>query len=103
MTTIAAQVLNNHIGITFGASISHSQFNLCKVLTIKNLLQSIELLSHLCLYFTNHRIVGIEATTPLKGLIEMVDNVKLPFNEKEKEEINKLALELQEYSSGDKR
>jgi hypothetical protein len=33
----------------------------------------------------------------------MVDNVKLPFNEKEKEEINKLALELQEYSSGDKR
>jgi hypothetical protein len=70
---------------------------------INNVLHQIKIMSHVSVAFSNYDIASIQATTPLKGLIQMVDNVKLPFNEKEKEEINKLALELQEYSSGDKR
>lgn len=60
MTMVCAQVMGNHVGVTIGGSNGHLQLNVYKPLIIKNVLQSIRLLSDSCDSFNKYCVVGIQ-------------------------------------------
>ncbi|CAF4410177.1 unnamed protein product [Rotaria sp. Silwood2] len=63
MTMVAAQVMNNHLGLTVGVSMGSFKLNVLKPLIIKNILHSIRILRDFCSSFTNHFLVGIKLIT----------------------------------------
>ncbi|CAF4733826.1 unnamed protein product, partial [Rotaria sp. Silwood2] len=60
---VAAQVMNNHLGLTVGVSMGSFKLNVLKPLIIKNILHSIRILRDFCSSFTNHFLVGIKLIT----------------------------------------
>ncbi|KAJ1981025.1 hypothetical protein H4R34_002240 [Dimargaris verticillata] len=61
MTMVCAQVMGNHTTITISGSNGHFELNVFKPVLIRNLNQSIRLLSDACLSFTKNCVVGIQA------------------------------------------
>jgi len=59
LTMVCCQVFGNNTTITIAGSNGHLELNVYKPVIIKNLLESIELLSDACISFTNHCILGI--------------------------------------------
>src|SRR3977135_2331635 len=61
MTMVAAQVMGNHVTVSIGGANGHCELNVFKPVIIYNVLQSITLLTDVCVSFTDHCVVGIEA------------------------------------------
>ncbi|KAF8595579.1 fumarate hydratase [Ceratobasidium sp. AG-I] len=61
LTMVAAQVMGNNTGVSIAGSMGQFQLNVFKPMIIKNVLQSIRLLSDGCRSFTKNCVVGIEA------------------------------------------
>ncbi len=61
MTMVCAQVMGNHVTVTFAGSNGHFELNVFKPVIIFNVLQSIRLISDACNSMTDNCIVGIEA------------------------------------------
>ncbi|KAJ1976092.1 hypothetical protein H4R35_002850 [Dimargaris xerosporica] len=61
MTMVCAQVMGNHTTITISGSNGHFELNVFKPVLIRNLNQSVRLLSDACLSFTENCVVGIQA------------------------------------------
>jgi len=61
MTMVAAQVMGNNVAVTIGGSNGHFELNVFKPVIIYNVLQSIRLLTDVCVSFTDNCVVGIEA------------------------------------------
>ncbi len=59
LTMVCAQVMGNHVAVTIGGANGHLQLNVYKPLIVKNVLQSIRLLSDSCDSFTKHCVAGI--------------------------------------------
>lgn len=59
ITMVCAQVMGNHVATTIGGSNGHLQLNVYKPLMVRNVLQSIRLLSDSMDSFTKHCVVGI--------------------------------------------
>jgi fumarate hydratase class II len=57
---VAAQVMGNHVAVTIGGSQGHFQLNVFKPLIIRNVLQSINLLSDCCKSFNKYCVIGIK-------------------------------------------
>ena len=60
VTMVAAQVLGNNVAVSIGGSQGHFQLNVFKPLIIRNVLQSISLLSDCCKSFNKYCIIGIK-------------------------------------------
>merc|ERR1719428_186990 len=60
MTMVAAQVMGNAVTVSVGGSNGHLQLNVFKPVIIKNILESIELLSQSARSFADNCVVGIE-------------------------------------------
>ncbi|KAI7897496.1 fumarate hydratase [Cokeromyces recurvatus] len=71
MTMVCAQVMGNHTTVTVSGSYGHFELNVFKPVIIKNVLQSIKLLSDVCRSFTRNCVVGIIANR---------DQIKLIMN-----------------------
>jgi fumarate hydratase, class II len=63
MTMVCAQVMGNHVSVTFAGAQGHLELNVFKPVIIYNVLQSIQLIADAALSFTNHCVVGIEPNT----------------------------------------
>ncbi|KAG1716541.1 hypothetical protein ID866_593 [Astraeus odoratus] len=61
VTMVAAQVMGNHTAVTVAGSNGHFELNVFKPVMIKNVLQSIRLLSDASRSFTKNCVVGIQA------------------------------------------
>ncbi|OZJ04110.1 Fumarate hydratase, mitochondrial [Bifiguratus adelaidae] len=61
MTMVCAQVMGNNTTISIAGSNGHFELNVFKPVLIKNLIQSIRLLSDASISFTKNCVVGIEA------------------------------------------
>lgn len=61
MTMVCTQVMGNNTTISVAGSQGHLELNVFKPVIIYNLLQSIRLLSDMCVSFTDKCVVGIEA------------------------------------------
>jgi len=61
MTMVCAQVMGNNAGVTIAGSMGQFELNVFKPMIIKNVLQSIRLLSDASRSFTNNCVVGIVA------------------------------------------
>ncbi|WP_114394565.1 class II fumarate hydratase [Oleisolibacter albus] len=61
MTMVCAQVMGNHVTITYAGATGHFELNVFKPVLIYNLLQSIRLLADASRSFTDKCVVGIEA------------------------------------------
>jgi len=61
LTMVAAQVMGNHVTITFAGSQGQFELNVMKPVIIYNLLQSIRLLADVARSFTDHCVAGITA------------------------------------------
>ncbi|KAJ1969896.1 hypothetical protein IWQ62_000329 [Dispira parvispora] len=61
LTMVCSQVFGNHTAITVGGSNGHFELNVFKPVMIKNLLQSVRLLSDGSLSFTKNCVNGIQA------------------------------------------
>lgn len=57
---VCAQVMGNNVAVTVGGANGHLQLNVYKPLMVRNVLQSIRLLSDSCDSFTKHCVVGIK-------------------------------------------
>jgi fumarate hydratase class II len=64
LTQVCAQVMGNHVTITFAGATGHFELNVFKPVIIYNLLQSIGLLADACVSFTDRCVTGIEANRP---------------------------------------
>ena len=62
MTMVAAQVIGNDVSVNIGGSSGNFELNVYKPVIIYNVLQSIKLISDACVSFTDHCVVGIEAS-----------------------------------------
>ena len=60
VTMVSAQVMGNHVACTIGGSNGHLQLNVFKPMIVKNVLQSIRLLSDCSKSFVHHCVQGIE-------------------------------------------
>ena len=60
MTMVCAQVMGNHTTITFSGSQGHMELNVFKPVLAYNLIQSIRLLTDVCISFADNCISGIE-------------------------------------------
>jgi fumarate hydratase class II len=58
---VAAQVMGNHVAVSFGGASGHLQLNTFKPLLIHNLLQSIRLLGDSSRSFADRCVAGIRA------------------------------------------
>jgi fumarate hydratase class II len=58
---VAAQVMGNNVAATIGGSNGHLQLNVFKPMIVKNVLQSIRLLSDSSISFVKYCVNGIEA------------------------------------------
>lgn len=63
MTMVCAQVMGNHVAVTFGGASGHFELNVFKPLIVFNVLNSVRLLADSCESFTNHCLSGIMANT----------------------------------------
>ncbi|KAI6153479.1 fumarate hydratase [Pisolithus tinctorius] len=61
VTMVAAQVMGNHTAVTVAGSNGHFELNVFKPVIIKNVLQSIRLLSDASRSFTKNCVVGMQA------------------------------------------
>lgn len=61
MTMVAAQVMGNHVAVTFGAANGHFELNVFKPMIIANVLRSIALLADASVSFTDNCLDGIVA------------------------------------------
>ncbi|KAF9294455.1 fumarase fum1 [Linnemannia elongata] len=61
MTMVCAQVMGNNTTISVAGSNGHFELNVFKPVMIKNMIQSIRLLSDACVSFTKNCVVGIGA------------------------------------------
>ncbi|CAO3666295.1 unnamed protein product [Umbelopsis vinacea] len=61
MTMVCAQVMGNNTTVSIAGSNGHFELNVFKPVMIKNLLQSVRLLSDACVSFEKNCVVGIEA------------------------------------------
>ena len=61
LAMVAAQVIGNHVAVTFGGASGHLQLNTFKPLLAHNLLQSIRLLGDACRSFADHCVAGLRA------------------------------------------
>lgn len=60
ITMVCAQVMGHHTAVTIGGLQGHFELNVFKPLIIKNVLNSIRLLTDACRSFKDHCVVGIE-------------------------------------------
>ncbi len=60
VTMVAAQVMGNHVAVSIGGSNGHFELNVFKPMIVRNVLQSVRLLSDVCLSFSKNCVVGIE-------------------------------------------
>ena len=60
MTMVCSQVMGNHTTITFSGSQGHMELNVFKPVLAFNLIQSIRLLTDVCISFADNCISGIE-------------------------------------------
>jgi fumarate hydratase class II len=63
MTMVCAQVMGNHITVTFAGAQGHLELNAFKPVIIFNVLQSIRLLGEAAISFTDYCVVGITPNT----------------------------------------
>jgi len=61
LTMLCAQVMGNHVTVTFAGASGHFELNVYKPVIIYNVLQSIRLLADGCRSFTDNCVRGIEA------------------------------------------
>ena len=61
LTMVCAQVMGNHVAVTFGGANGHFELNVFKPLIVHNVLQSIRLLADAAISFTDNCVKGIEA------------------------------------------
>jgi fumarate hydratase class II len=59
LAMVTAQVMGNHVAVTFGGASGHLQLNTYKPMIIHNLLQSIRLLGDACRSFADRCVAGI--------------------------------------------
>jgi len=64
MTMVAAQVMGNAVAVTVGGSNGHLQLNVFKPVIIKNILESVELLSQAARSFADNCIAGVQPNLP---------------------------------------
>jgi fumarate hydratase class II len=62
LTMVCAQVIGNHTTVSVAGSSGQLELNVSKPVMIYNLLQSIRLIADGCRSFTDHCVVGIEAS-----------------------------------------
>lgn len=62
MTMVCAQVFGNDVAVNFGGALGNFELNVFKPVIIYNVLQSINLIADACESFTDHCVVGIEAS-----------------------------------------
>jgi fumarate hydratase class II len=62
-TMVSAQVMGNHVAATIGGSNGHLQLNVYKPLIVRNVLQSVNLLSDCIQSFSKYCVCGIKANT----------------------------------------
>ena len=70
LTMVCAQVIGNHVTISFAGSQGNFELNVFKPVMIYNLLQSIRLIGDACVSFTDNCVVGIE---PNRARIKSAD------------------------------
>jgi len=71
LTMVAAQVMGNHVTITFAGSQGQLELNVMKPVIIYDLLQSIRLLADAAVSFTDNCVIGIAADrTHIAALLE---------------------------------
>lgn len=63
LAMICAQIMGNHVAVTIAGSNGHFELNVFKPVIIKNILQSIRLLSDAIMSFEKNCISGIEPNT----------------------------------------
>jgi fumarate hydratase class II len=61
LTQVCAQVIGNHVTITFAGASGHFELNVFKPVMIYNLLQSIRLIADAAISFTDNCVSGIQA------------------------------------------
>ena len=61
VTMVAAQVMGNNVAVTIGGSNGHFELNVFKPMILRNVLQSIRLLSDASNSFTKNCVSGIQA------------------------------------------
>jgi fumarate hydratase, class II len=61
VTMVCAQVMGNHVTVTIAGSNGHLELNVFKPVIIYNVLQSIQLLSDVCVNFAKKCVIGIKA------------------------------------------
>ena len=61
VTMVAAQVMGNNVAVSVGGSNGHFELNVFKPMIVRNVLQSIRLLSDACMSFSKNCVVGIQA------------------------------------------
>jgi len=67
VTMVCAHILGNDVTVNFAGASGNFELNVFKPVIIFNVLQSIRLMADVCVNFTDHCVVGIEAN---KGMIE---------------------------------
>ena len=60
VTMVAAQVMGNNVAVSVGGSNGHFELNVFKPMIVRNVLQSIRLLSDACVSFSKNCVVGIQ-------------------------------------------
>ena len=60
MTMVCAQVMGNHVAVTFGGAQGHFELNVFKPVIIFNVLHSIRLLADASMSFADNCVIGIE-------------------------------------------
>ena len=57
---VAAQVMGNNVAVSVGGSNGHFELNIFKPMIVRNVLQSIRLVSDACISFSKNCVVGIQ-------------------------------------------
>ena len=57
---VAAQVMGNNVAVSVGGSNGHFELNVFKPMIVRNVLQSIRLVSDACISFSKNCVVGIQ-------------------------------------------
>ena len=60
VTMVAAQVIGNNVAVSVGGSNGHFELNVFKPMIVRNVLQSVRLVSDACISFSKNCIVGIQ-------------------------------------------
>ena len=72
LTMVCAQVMGNHVTVTFAGAQGHLELNAFKPVIAYNVLQSIRLISDATVSFTENCVVGIEPNS--ERITELVEN-----------------------------